>query len=170
MIRFALLLLPLLEIAGFVIVGREIGVMATLGLVLLGVVVGALLLRRGGLAAFGRLRAEVQAGRDPAPALIQGFTFVAAGVLFMLPGFLSDIPAIILLLPPVRNRALGLLKNRTVFAAGMGPMGQGRARTAPPRPVINLERTDYSRETQAAEGATEPAKPNPASPWASSRP
>ncbi|PZO78634.1 MAG: membrane protein FxsA [Mesorhizobium amorphae] len=159
MIRFLFLLLPLLEIAGFVLVGREIGVMATLGLVLLGVVVGALLLRRGGLAAFGRLRAEVQAGRDPAPALVQGFTFVAAGVLFMLPGFLSDIIAIILLLPPVRNRALRLINARTVFA------GMPGGRAAQPRPVINLERADYTREPQAS--PAEPGKPNPASPWAS---
>ena len=42
---FFLLALPLIEIAGFALVGREIGVLATIGLVLLSSIAGSVLLR-----------------------------------------------------------------------------------------------------------------------------
>ncbi|TIV96501.1 MAG: membrane protein FxsA, partial [Mesorhizobium sp.] len=52
-----LLLLPLLEIAGFVVVGREIGALATVGLVILSSVAGSLLLRHQGFGVMTRVRA-----------------------------------------------------------------------------------------------------------------
>ncbi|RUV77331.1 membrane protein FxsA, partial [Mesorhizobium sp. M5C.F.Ca.IN.020.14.1.1] len=43
-----ILALPLLEIAGFVVVGRQVGALATVGLVLASSIAGALLLRYQG--------------------------------------------------------------------------------------------------------------------------
>ncbi|RUU59242.1 membrane protein FxsA, partial [Mesorhizobium sp. M7A.T.Ca.TU.009.01.1.1] len=48
LLPFFLLALPLLEIAGFVIVGREVGALATVGLVLASSIAGVLLLRYQG--------------------------------------------------------------------------------------------------------------------------
>jgi UPF0716 protein FxsA len=146
-IRFVLLLFPLVEIAAFVAVGREIGVMAVLGLVLLGVVVGSLLIRSTGLNAFRDARAEMDAGRDPGPRIVRSFLHAVAGILFIAPGFVSDAFALVLLLPPVHRHAWNLLKGRLRFA--------GTRRRPPPRaPVIELQRTDYAR------------RPDPSSPWA----
>ena len=50
------LLLPLAEIASFVIVGRAVGLAATLALVLLGFVIGSFLLRRQGISILRRMR------------------------------------------------------------------------------------------------------------------
>jgi UPF0716 protein FxsA len=147
--RFLLLLFPLLEIAGFVIVGREIGVLATLGLVLGGVVLGALLLRKGGISAFSRVRTELQAGRDPSFSLVNGFMTMVAGVLLMVPGFVSDVVGLALLLPPVQHRAWRAVKGRINFAGGFG----GRARPTQPTYVVDLDPSDYSNG------------PNPNSPW-----
>lgn len=147
MLRLAFLLFPLAEIAGFVIVGREIGVLATLGLVLLGVVIGALLLRSAGFDALGAARREMDAGRDPGPRLVRAFLTALAGVLFIVPGFVSDALAVVLLLPPVHRRAWNFLRDRVrVFRGGAKPPAPAR--------VIELERTDYV------------ARPDPASPWA----
>ena len=152
-VRFLLLLLPLIEIAGFVIVGGELGVLSTLGLVLLGGFVGLMLIRQGGVEAFRRGRAELNAGRDPSGTVLNGFAQVLAGILFLVPGFLSDIVAILLLLPPVRNRLLRRFKGRTAFAR----FGTGGSRRAPRQPVIDLPRDDYV------------SRPDPSSPWAGSR-
>ncbi|MBE7183976.1 MAG: membrane protein FxsA [Methylobacterium mesophilicum] len=156
--RFLLLLFPLLEIAGFVIVGREIGVLATLGLVLGGVVLGALLLRKGGIEAFSRVRAELQAGRDPSLPLVNGFMTMIAGVLLMVPGFVSDIAGLLILLPPVQHRAWRALKGRINFT-GRFP-GRGPGRGQPPRPtnVVDLDPSDYTH-------APNPNSPRPNSPW-----
>jgi UPF0716 protein FxsA len=51
-----LLAWPLAEIATFVIVGREIGVFSTIGLILLTGMVGVILLRVKGLASCGARR------------------------------------------------------------------------------------------------------------------
>lgn len=156
MIRFALLLFPLLEIAAFIVVGREIGVVATLGLVLLGVVVGSALIRSVGLSVLRQARTEVDSGRDPGPRIVRGFLHAVAGILFILPGFVSDLFALVLLLPPLHRRAWALIAPRMRFA-GAPPTGTGRP--APRPPVVELERTDYVRRP-------DPASPNPSSPWA----
>ena len=75
-----LLLLPLLEIAGFVIVGREVGALATVGLVILSSVVGSLLLRHQGFGVMARVRAEMDAGRDPSRQLAHGAMIVLAAI------------------------------------------------------------------------------------------
>ena len=150
MIRFALLALPLLEIAGFILVGQAIGVVPTLGLVLLGVVLGALLIRSAGLGVFRQAQAEAAAGRHPGPSIVKGFLSVLAGLLLIVPGFLSDAFALLLLLPPVQARAWSFLRNRVRFAGRFGAARRPRPQTR----VIDLDPSDYA------------AQPNPASPWA----
>lgn len=47
-VPFLLLALPLMEIAGFVIVGKQVGALATVALVLASTMLGGMLLRRQG--------------------------------------------------------------------------------------------------------------------------
>ncbi|WP_296739592.1 FxsA family protein [Mesorhizobium sp.] len=150
-----LLLLPLLEIAGFVIVGREVGALATVGLVILSSIAGSLLLRHQGFGVMARVRAEMDAGRDPSRQLAHGAMIVLASILLIIPGFITDIFAILLLLPPVRDLAWRLLKSRIVVATsftGGGFRGRGRDK------VIDLDNADYSRDDY-------PNRPDHNSPW-----
>ena len=99
----AVLALPLLEIAGFVVVGRAIGVFATLGLVLLAGVLGVLVLRAKGMALPFQLRAAVERGELPGRSIADAMLVALAGGLLIIPGFVTDIVALLLLLPPVRG-------------------------------------------------------------------
>ena len=151
-----LLALPLLEIAGFVVVGRQVGALATVGLVLASSIAGALLLRHQGFSVMTRIRTEMDAGRDPSRQLAHGAMIVLAAVLLIIPGFISDIFGLLLFLPPVRDLAWRALKGRVVLATNFSTGGfRGRQRDK----TIDLDDGDYSRSDDYARG------PDHNSPW-----
>ena len=98
-----ILVVPIAEIATFVWVGSRIGVGMTLLLVVIGVVVGLWLVRRQGFATAGRVQAMIARGESPAQGMLEGMALLAAGLLFVLPGFVTDIAAVLLLIPPLRR-------------------------------------------------------------------
>ncbi len=106
------LALPLVEIALFIVVGRAIGLFPTLGLVILGAIGGGLLLRQQGMGVVSRLRNNVSAGTIPGRAMFDTMLIGLAGLLLILPGFLSDAIALLLLLPPLRDRMFSALAGR----------------------------------------------------------
>lgn len=98
-----ILLLPVLEIAGFVVIGGRIGLAPTLLWVLVSAVAGIGLIRRGGLNAVTKLQGAMAEGREPGHSLIDGAAIVIAGLLLIVPGFISDVLALVLLLPWTRD-------------------------------------------------------------------
>ncbi len=151
-----MLALPLLEIAGFVIVGREVGALATVGLVLASSIAGLLLLRYQGFGVMARVRAEMAGGGDPSRQLAHGAMIVVAAILLIIPGFITDIIGLLLFLPPVRDLAWRRLKGRIVVAGNFTGGGfRGRSREK----VIDLDDGDYSREDDFKRG------PDHNSPW-----
>ena len=93
---------PFAEIYVLLQVGHAIGVLNTLALLLLVSVVGAWLAKREGLGVLRRMQQAVNQGRVPGTELVDGFLILLAAALMLTPGFLTDIVAIFLLLPPVR--------------------------------------------------------------------
>lgn len=106
------LLLPLVEIALFIVVGRAIGLFPTLALVILAAIGGAMLLRQQGLGVVERLRSNMNAGTIPGRTMFDTMLIGLAGLLLILPGFLSDAIALVLLVPAVRNRIFSALAGR----------------------------------------------------------
>ncbi|MGB3834675.1 MAG: FxsA family protein [Mesorhizobium sp.] len=147
--------LPLAEIAGFVVVGRQIGALATVGLVLAASIGGALLLRHQGFGVMQKVRREIDAGRDPSRQLAHGAMMVIAALLLIVPGFITDIAAFFLLLPPVRDLAWRLVKSRVTVMTDFGSGGFSRRERAT---TIDLDDADYARQDQ-------PGRSNPESPW-----
>lgn len=98
----AILLTGVLEIVVLILVGRTIGGLPTLALVIAGMVAGSWLLRRQGRRVVRELSEAALQRRAPTVDLGGGVFAAAAGVLLMVPGFLSDLAAIVLLLPPTR--------------------------------------------------------------------
>lgn len=100
---FGLIILPIIEIAIFIKVGQAIGLFPTLALIIGAALLGALLLRQQGLSVLTQLRRDVDSGRMPARAIADAMMIGVAALFLMLPGFLSDAVAVLLLLPPVRG-------------------------------------------------------------------
>ena len=134
------LLFVLAEIAAFILVGGAIGVLPTLGLVLAGMFGGAVLLRWSGVATLRRIRAELDAGRQPAPPLVDGALLAVAALLIMAPGFVSDAMGVALLVPAAR-RNIRRLAARRFSSFGPGAATNRRASG----PVIELDRGEYDR-------------------------
>lgn len=115
-----LLAYPLAEIAAFVLVGGWIGVLPTLGLVILSAIVGVVVLRRQAAVAGQDLRGSLQGIRGPVTALADGALVALGAMLLIIPGFLSDLAAIPLLISPLRRVLVTTLSGRLV-ARGPDP-------------------------------------------------
>ena len=127
-IPLLLLALPLIEIALFILVGRAIGVLPTLGLVILAVVVGGFVLRQQGLGVLNRMRTNMSTGTLPGQTLFDGMLLAVAAVLLIIPGFLGDFIAVLLLLPPVRawlyktlTKNVTVVETTTTYRHGSDP-------------------------------------------------
>jgi UPF0716 protein FxsA len=109
---FGLIVLPLLEIALLIKVGQNIGLLPTLALLIGAALAGGLLLRYQGLAVLAQLRGNLSAGRMPGRTIADAMMIGVAALLLVLPGLLSDVAALALLLPPVRSWIYGALARR----------------------------------------------------------
>jgi UPF0716 protein FxsA len=100
----AILLLPVAEIAAFVLVATLIGVAGALLLMLATTLAGVLVLRRAGRGRIAQFRGAV-AGAEIAgfQTNAAGVLTVLAGLLLILPGFLTDLVGIALLIRPLRR-------------------------------------------------------------------
>jgi UPF0716 protein FxsA len=101
-----------LEFVVIVEVAVRLGVVDTLGLLILVSVVGGLIVKAQGVAVLRRALGDVQSGRVPGATLADGALVVVAGVLLLVPGFITDVPALLLLLPPVRRGVRRGLRRR----------------------------------------------------------
>jgi UPF0716 family protein affecting phage T7 exclusion len=111
--RIALALF-LAEVFGLFVVVGEIGFFATLGLWALSAVIGVWLIRRQGMTTFGRAQAAFSRGEIPVGEMYEGLCIFGAGLLLIMPGFVSDLLAVALFIPSFRN----FLRIRTAPAAG----------------------------------------------------
>jgi UPF0716 protein FxsA len=103
-------LLPLLFLAGLaaelvsiVVAGSLLGVIATLLLLLTGSVLGLGLIKSAGTNAITALRSPVQNPSLQKGAAGEAVARALSGLFFLIPGFLSDVIGVLLLLPPVRR-------------------------------------------------------------------
>jgi UPF0716 protein FxsA len=105
----ALMLLPLMELAVFVAVAAAIGFGPAFGLILLGSIGGMMLLRHAGGSHISRIRVAMAEGRFSAlQADATGGFVLLAGVLLLIPGFITDLVGLGLLVPPLRRAAFAL--------------------------------------------------------------
>lgn len=140
-----ILLLPLAEIACFIVVGRRIGLFPTLSLVVLSAVAGIILMRIQGFGVLNRLRQSGQEGRAPGKELLDTAMILIAGILLLIPGFLTDILGLALFLPPVRSFLWNRLMRNVVVVDIGGARPDNRPRTDPQR-TIDLDDGDFRRD------------------------
>jgi UPF0716 protein FxsA len=104
-----LVIVPIVEIAVLIAVGQVIGVGWTLALMLATSVLGGWLLRTQGARAWRAFRDDVNAGRPPGHAVTDGLLVLAGGMFMLVPGFVSDVIGVLLIAPPTRRLARGLV-------------------------------------------------------------
>jgi len=98
--------LPLLEIYVMVKVGGLIGAWATVAWVMAAAVAGVVLIRMQGLLTWRRVGEALARGQLPAMELMEGVVILVGGVLFFIPGFISDAIGLLCLIPPMRRAAV----------------------------------------------------------------
>ena len=138
------LVIPVAEIAIFIMVGERIGVLPTLGLVFLSAIVGSVLLRIQGFGLLRRMSLELDAGRVPARELVHGALILFAGLLLLLPGFLTDVFGLLLFIPAVRDLVWKLVGSRFVTRVDVTSASGRYPRTDGQR-TIDLDPKDYGR-------------------------
>jgi UPF0716 protein FxsA len=132
----AILLLPVVEIAVFIVVASLLGLLWALVLMLATTFAGFLVLRQAGRGKLARFRVAV-GDRDMTgiEANTSGFLTVLAGILLVLPGFVTDLIGAVLLIRPVR-RWCGATFRHAV---------QGRERARGPGAVVDLAPDEWAR-------------------------
>jgi UPF0716 protein FxsA len=112
---FVLLLMicwPIAELYVAIQVAGAIGVLLTVLLLIASWPVGLWLVRAEGRVAWRRLHAASATGRPPGREVLDGALILVGGSLFIIPGFITDILGLLLLLPPTRTLArVGLVRN-----------------------------------------------------------
>lgn len=108
----AVLLLPVMELAAFIAVAAQIGVLPALALIAAGSCAGVLILRHAGGNHIARVKVALGAGSFTAlQADSHGGLILLAGILLAIPGFITDAVGLLLLISPLRQ-ALGAALRR----------------------------------------------------------
>jgi UPF0716 protein FxsA len=130
------IVVPLAELYVIIQVGQAIGVVPTLALLLADALLGSILLRHQGRAAWIRFNRALAEGRLPHREVFDGVLIIMGGALLLTPGFLTDIVGLILLIPPTRAlvRAVSARFVRGRLAmGGAGAVWRFGAARRPPR-------------------------------------
>ncbi|WP_176427225.1 FxsA family protein [Rhodomicrobium vannielii] len=164
--------LPIAEIALFIEAGRLIGVLPTILLTIGTAIVGSVLMRVQGFSALNRFAQSLERGEMPLTPVIDGIGILAAGILLITPGLLTDVIGLALFVPPIR-RAAGrwvvkrALASGRVHVSGFGrPAGGGGAGPRPgagPKPGGASPRGGggLKRSSNAVDAEFETLEPDP---------
>ena len=116
---------PLAELYVIIQVGDWLGVLPTIGILLLDSILGSMLMRSQGRAVWRRFTEAVNSGRPPAREVLDGALVLLGGAFLLAPGFITDVVGLLLLLPPtraaLRRLAFRRLLPRMVVSFGPGP-------------------------------------------------
>ena len=137
--------LPLIVLYVIVQVGQSIGLLPTIVLLIAISAIGTSLVKREGIKVYQDFTATLQRGEEPSSQIVQGFCILAAGVFLLAPGFISDVLAISLLLPPTRALVVAIMSRRhkdgitVIRATHTGPIVDVKGHLSSSNDVIDVE-------------------------------
>lgn len=105
-------IVPLAELYILIKIGSHIGGFNTILLVVMTAMLGAGLARLQGLRTLQQIQLSLSQGQIPAEELIDGVLILAGGILLLTPGVLTDLFALVLLLPYTRTYFKRWLRRR----------------------------------------------------------
>jgi len=103
---------PLVELFFLIKLGQYWGAWEVVIWVVLTGLFGAATMQWEGLKVWSDLQQDLLSQRLPADTLINGVLILAAGLLLLIPGIITDIAAVTLLFPPTRSLYRHWLKNK----------------------------------------------------------
>ena len=144
---FFFVFIPVLELFLLIEIGKWVGILPTLALIVLTGVVGAALARQQGLGILQRLRVEVGEGVLPGEALVDGALVLMAGAVLLTPGVLTDFLGFLCLIPASRRVIRGWLERWLGSLTKRGSMNfsvfsQGPAAAPPSEGMKNVTPSD----------------------------
>jgi len=149
LIPFLLLIVPIVEIATFIVIGDRIGLWRTLGMIFVTAVVGTFLLRIQGFQLLNRIKEETNSGKIPGRALGDGAMILVAGILLLTPGFVTDAIGFSLFIPFIRSAIWSFIASRiTVVMPSGSTFSNNHYETPEDRmdnegPIIDLDEDEY---------------------------
>jgi UPF0716 protein FxsA len=136
------LAIPIVEIYFLILVGRWIGALPTVLIVILTAAAGAALARHQGFATLQRVQMTLARGEMPAQELLEGVILLFGALLLLTPGFITDLAGFVCLIPASR-RWLALWTMRHLSPGA--PPQAGSASPTPGRQGHTLE-GEFHRE------------------------
>lgn len=105
-------LVPVIELNVLIRVGESLGSWTTVGLVLFTAVVGVSLVRSQGISTLMQVQKKLARGEAPGQEIVEGMMLAMAGLLLLIPGFVTDFIGLLLLTPITRIPVAGFLYKR----------------------------------------------------------
>ncbi len=141
---------PIIELAVIIQVGQLIGLWPTLALLVADSILGSVLMRSQGRAAWRSFNAAMASGRPPAREVLDGVLVIFGGALLLTPGFATDVLGLLLLIPPTRALVRRVLvrrfAGRMVASATASAFGRGRPGRASRGYDVEGTATEVQRE------------------------
>ena len=100
---FLFILVPLLELYILIKIGGYLGAFPTVALVVLTALLGIVIVRLEGLRTLQKIRQSLSQGIVPAEEMVDGVLIFVGGILLITPGVLTDLFALVLLIPYTRT-------------------------------------------------------------------
>ena len=97
------IIVPVTELYILIEVGKRIGSLTTIGIIIFTGIIGAYLVKGQGFMILKKIQNDLNEGIMPGDSLIQGAIILAGGILLLTPGFVTDILGFIFLIPVSRN-------------------------------------------------------------------
>ncbi|MEO3764777.1 FxsA family membrane protein [Streptomyces sp. B8F3] len=142
----------LLELWLLIMLGSEIGVLGVFAVLVGGLVLGTVVIKRAGRRAWKSLAEQLQrqqSGEAPEPDRGRGSgngLTMLAGLLLMVPGLVTDAAGLLLLLPPVRSLVRRRLTRMIERSAGGHDLGQAYTQARIHRPDGKVVRGEVIRD------------------------
>ena len=103
MIFLLFIFIPIIEIAIFITVGSNIGILNTIAIILLTAVIGIYFVRRQGLTLLFNAQRNMTQGIMPTEEIKGGIFLLISGLLLITPGFFTDCVGFLMFIKPVQN-------------------------------------------------------------------
>mgnify|MGYP001200666525 CR=1 FL=1 len=103
MIFLLFIIIPIIEIAIFITVGSNIGILNTIAIILITALAGIYLVRKQGLSLLFNAQRNMSQGIFPTQEIKGGIFLLVSGLLLITPGFFTDCFGFAMFLKPVQD-------------------------------------------------------------------